>query len=97
MRQAGALLLLLLALLPALAVPAPARAAVYFLFVTRTDDPLVGGIPVASQSATDLARDTVLAVPKDIEERKSFAHEVQAVLGHREPPASRRGPARHVM
>ncbi|MBM2622831.1 sulfatase [Actinoplanes sp. LDG1-06] len=38
---------------------------------------LVGGIPVASQSATDLARDTVLAVPKDIEDRKNFAREVQ--------------------
>ncbi|MBL7254063.1 sulfatase [Actinoplanes sp. LDG1-01] len=38
---------------------------------------LVGGIPVASQTATDLARDTVLAVPQDIEDRKSFAREVQ--------------------
>ncbi|HET6483027.1 MAG TPA: sulfatase-like hydrolase/transferase [Actinoplanes sp.] len=38
---------------------------------------LVGGIPVASQSAADLARDTVLAVPQDIQDRKNFAREVQ--------------------
>ncbi|WP_127501755.1 sulfatase-like hydrolase/transferase [Actinoplanes solisilvae] len=38
---------------------------------------LVGGIPVASQTATDLARDTVLAVPQNIQERKDFAREVQ--------------------
>ncbi|MBU2662705.1 sulfatase [Actinoplanes bogorensis] len=38
---------------------------------------LVGGIPVASQTATDLARDTVLAVPQDIQDRKDFAREVQ--------------------
>ncbi|GAB2619219.1 hypothetical protein Aab01nite_33200 [Paractinoplanes abujensis] len=39
---------------------------------------LVGGIPVASQAAADLARDTVLAVPQDIQDRKDFAREVQA-------------------
>jgi len=38
---------------------------------------LVGGIPVASQSAAELARDTVLAVPQDIQDRKDFAREVQ--------------------
>ncbi|WP_250007459.1 sulfatase-like hydrolase/transferase [Actinoplanes sp. M2I2] len=38
---------------------------------------LVGGIPVASQSAADLARDTVLAVPQDIQDRKNFAREVR--------------------
>jgi hypothetical protein len=38
---------------------------------------LVGGIPVASQSAGELARDTVLAVPKDIADRKAFEREVQ--------------------
>ncbi|MGK5678270.1 sulfatase-like hydrolase/transferase [Actinoplanes sp. URMC 104] len=38
---------------------------------------LVGGIPVASQSAADLARDTVLAVPRDIQDRKDFAREVR--------------------
>ncbi|MDY7088046.1 MAG: sulfatase [Actinomycetota bacterium] len=38
---------------------------------------LVGGIPVASQAAADLARDTVLAVPQDIQDRKDFAREVQ--------------------
>ena len=39
---------------------------------------LVGGIPVASQSAAELARDTVLAVPQDIADRKAFQREVRA-------------------
>src|SRR3954447_24801050 len=38
---------------------------------------IVGGVPVASQSAADLARDTALKVPQDIADRKAFAAEVQ--------------------
>jgi len=38
---------------------------------------IVGGIPVASQAAADLARDTALKVPQDIQDRKRFEAEVQ--------------------
>jgi hypothetical protein len=38
---------------------------------------IVGGVPVASQSAADLARDTALKVPQDIADQKAFAAEVQ--------------------
>jgi hypothetical protein len=38
---------------------------------------IVGGIPVASQSAAELARDTALKVPQDIQDRKKFEAEVK--------------------
>jgi hypothetical protein len=38
---------------------------------------IVGGVPVASQSAADLARDTALKVPQDIADRKAFSAEVK--------------------
>ncbi|GIF18005.1 hypothetical protein BJ973_009029 [Actinoplanes tereljensis] len=38
---------------------------------------IVGGIPVASQAAADLARDTALKVPQDIADRKAFEQEVK--------------------
>jgi hypothetical protein len=37
---------------------------------------IVGGIPVAAQSAAELARDTALKVPQDIADRKAFDREV---------------------
>ncbi|HEY0000762.1 MAG TPA: sulfatase-like hydrolase/transferase [Actinoplanes sp.] len=39
---------------------------------------IVGGVPVASQSAAELARDTALKVPQDLADRKAFAAEVRA-------------------
>ena len=38
---------------------------------------IVGGVPVAAQSAAELARDTALKVPQDIADRKAFDREVQ--------------------
>ena len=38
---------------------------------------IVGGVPVAAQSAADLARDTALKVPQDIADQKAFEREVQ--------------------
>jgi len=38
---------------------------------------IVGGIPVAAQSAAELARDTALKVPQDIADQKAFDREVQ--------------------
>ncbi|MGX6602986.1 sulfatase-like hydrolase/transferase [Micromonosporaceae bacterium Da 78-11] len=38
---------------------------------------IVGGIPVAAQSAAELARDTALKVPQDIADRKKFDQEVK--------------------
>ncbi|MET0426548.1 MAG: sulfatase [Actinoplanes sp.] len=38
---------------------------------------IVGGIPVASQAAAELARDTALKIPQDIEDRKAFDREAQ--------------------
>jgi hypothetical protein len=38
---------------------------------------IVGGVPVAAQSAAELARDTALKVPQDIADQKAFDHEVQ--------------------
>lgn len=38
---------------------------------------IVGGIPVAAQSAADLARDTALKLPQDIADQKTFAKEVK--------------------
>ncbi|XVV11084.1 sulfatase-like hydrolase/transferase [Actinoplanes sp. CA-131856] len=52
-------------------------AAVAWVALAAMSFQLVGGIPVASTSATDLARDTVLAVPKDIADRKAFEKEVR--------------------
>jgi hypothetical protein len=37
---------------------------------------IVGGVPVAAQSAAELARDTALKVPQDIADRKAFDREV---------------------
>jgi len=37
---------------------------------------IVGGIPVAAQSAAELARDTALKVPQDIADQKAFEKEV---------------------
>ncbi|MEV4347871.1 sulfatase-like hydrolase/transferase [Actinoplanes sp. NPDC049596] len=52
-------------------------AAAAWLALAALSFQLVGGIPVASTSASELARDTVLAVPKDIADRKAFEKEVQ--------------------
>ncbi|MFF5085302.1 sulfatase-like hydrolase/transferase [Actinoplanes sp. NPDC000266] len=52
-------------------------AAVAWVALAAMSFQLVGGIPVASTSATELARDTVLAVPKDIADRKAFEKEVR--------------------
>ena len=38
---------------------------------------IIGGIPVAAQSAAELARDTALKVPQDIADQKSFEREVR--------------------
>ena len=38
---------------------------------------IVGGIPVAAQSAADLAHDTALKIPQDIADRKAFDAEVK--------------------
>jgi len=38
---------------------------------------IIGGIPVAAQSAADLARDTALKVPQDLADQKAFEREVQ--------------------
>ncbi|WP_433295909.1 sulfatase-like hydrolase/transferase [Actinoplanes sp. CA-030573] len=38
---------------------------------------IVGGVPVAAQAAAELARDTALKVPQDIEDQKRFDREVQ--------------------
>jgi hypothetical protein len=38
---------------------------------------IVGGVPVAAQSAAELARDTALKVPQDIADQKEFDREVQ--------------------
>lgn len=38
---------------------------------------IVGGIPVAAQSAAEMARDTALKVPQDIADRKKFEAEVR--------------------
>jgi hypothetical protein len=38
---------------------------------------IIGGIPVASQAAIDLARDTALKVPQDIADQKKFDQEVR--------------------
>ncbi|MEV6342464.1 sulfatase-like hydrolase/transferase [Actinoplanes sp. NPDC051851] len=47
---------------------------------------LIGGIPVAAHSAADLARDTALALPKDLADKRKFAAEVQ-VDAFRDRPA----------
>ncbi len=62
--------------------PRPARGGVVtlsmaWIVLAVMSIQLVGGIPVSSLSAADLARDTVLAVPQDIAERKTFEREVQ--------------------
>ena len=46
---------------------------------------IVGGIPVAAQSAAELARDTALKIPQDIADRKAFDAEV-AVDAFRDEP-----------
>ena len=55
-----------------------AAASTAWLALAVLSFQLVGGIPVASQSAAELARDTVLAVPQDIADRKAFGREVRA-------------------
>jgi hypothetical protein len=47
---------------------------------------LIGGIPVASHTAADLAAHTALALPNDLADRKRFAGEV-AVDAYRDRPA----------
>ncbi|MEU8240435.1 sulfatase [Actinoplanes missouriensis] len=47
---------------------------------------LIGGIPVASHTAAELAAHTALALPNDLRDRKRFAEEV-AVDAYRDRPA----------
>ncbi|MEU4557047.1 sulfatase [Actinoplanes sp. NPDC023936] len=47
---------------------------------------LIGGIPVASHTAAELAAHTALALPNDLRDRKRFAEEVQ-VDAYRDRPA----------
>ncbi|GAA0454147.1 hypothetical protein Ade02nite_02520 [Paractinoplanes deccanensis] len=71
---------------PGLVRATVATAAVAWLALAAMSYQLVGGIPVASTSASELARDTVLAVPKDIADRKAFAKEVQVDAFRDMPP-----------
>ncbi|MFI1992181.1 sulfatase-like hydrolase/transferase [Actinoplanes sp. NPDC020271] len=51
-----------------------AAAAWAALFFAGTQ--LIGGIPVASHAAADLAQDTALALPKDLADKRKFTQEV---------------------
>jgi hypothetical protein len=60
----------------------PARHAVFafasaWVVLTVLGIQIIGGIPVASQAAADLARDTALKVPQDLADRKKFDQEVR--------------------
>ena len=46
---------------------------------------IVGGIPIAAQSAAELARDTALKIPQDIADRQAFDAEVRADAFRDEP------------
>ncbi|MEU8813573.1 sulfatase-like hydrolase/transferase [Actinoplanes sp. NPDC048796] len=62
---------------PAFVKAGVAVAATAWVALAGMSYQLVGGIQVASASASELARDTVLAVPKDIADRKAFDREVR--------------------
>lgn len=60
----------------------PTRHAVFagasaWLVLTVLGVQIVGGVPVAAQSAAELARDTALKVPQDIADQKAFNREVK--------------------
>ncbi|MEU4421326.1 sulfatase-like hydrolase/transferase [Actinoplanes sp. NPDC024001] len=59
-------------------------AAWVALFAMGTQ--LIGGIPVASHTAAELAAHTALALPNDLKDRKKFAEEVK-VDAYRDRPA----------
>lgn len=60
--------------------------AVAWIALALTGTQLIGGIPVASHTAADLAAHTALALPNDLADRKRFAAEVQ-VDAYRDRPA----------
>jgi hypothetical protein len=61
-------------------------AAAAWIALALMGTQLIGGIPVASHTAADLAAHTALALPNDLADRKRFAAEVQ-VDAYRDRPA----------
>ncbi|MEU4157469.1 sulfatase [Actinoplanes sp. NPDC026670] len=59
--------------------------AAAWIALTLMGTQLIGGIPVASHTAADLAAHTALALPNDLADRKRFAAEVQ-VDAYRDRP-----------
>ncbi|KUL42302.1 sulfatase-like hydrolase/transferase [Actinoplanes awajinensis] len=60
-----------------LAWPGLGVAGVAWVALFLTGYQLIGGIPVASTAAADLARDTALALPKDLADKRKFLAEAQ--------------------
>jgi hypothetical protein len=61
-------------------------AAAAWIALSLMGTQLIGGIPVASHAAADLAAHTALALPNDLADRKRFAAEVQ-IDAYRDRPA----------
>ncbi|GAA0587996.1 hypothetical protein GCM10010172_86270 [Paractinoplanes ferrugineus] len=70
----------------------PTRHAVFafasaWVVLTVLGIQIIGGIPIASQAAVNLAHDTALKVPQDLADRKKFEQEVR-VDAFRDMPAA---------